>query len=326
LDYTLNQTEIYKTRPETFKIEAYSWLIYLLTGALTGVTAFLIGTVEEFLVEIRWHSSQKVINSGYFFSAYLLYMILGIAFAVTALVLTIYVAPGAQGSGIPEIMAYLNGINYPGFISKRTLFIKSIGVAFAVSAGYKVGKEGPLAHIGANMGVLVTYLPFGFTKFFRNDKNKREIIAAGAGAGVSAAFGSPIGGTLFAYEISRPSNFYTFGLMWKGFLCSSIATFILNLLDSAAAGEGLNLANAGRAKFGKFAGSPFELSHLPLFVLIGCLCGMLGSFFIIANNYINSKRRKYLTTKFSKLVEGICLIIVIGTIVFFIPNATGCLK
>lgn len=67
---------------------------------------------------------------------------------------------------------------------------------------------------------------------FRNEVDKREISCAGAAAGVSAAFGSPIGGSLFVYEISRPSSFWTFDLTWKIFFCSSVSTFVLNFLVS----------------------------------------------------------------------------------------------
>ena len=52
---------------------------------------------------------------------------------------------------------------------------------------------------------------------YRNDGDKREIAAAGCAAGVSAAFGSPIGGSLFVYEIAKPSSFWSFNLTWKIF-------------------------------------------------------------------------------------------------------------
>jgi len=66
--------------------------------------------------------------------------------------LTIYVGPGANGSGVAEIMAMLNGVNYPGCIGYRTLFVKMVGTTLGVCGGLCIGKEGPLAHIGAIIG------------------------------------------------------------------------------------------------------------------------------------------------------------------------------
>jgi H+/Cl- antiporter ClcA len=109
-----------------------------------------------------------------------------------------------------------------------------------------------LAHIGAIVGPLVVYLPFSFMEKYRNEEDKREIAAAGVAAGVSAAFGSPIGGSLFAYEISRPSTFWSFGLTWKIFFASSISTFILNILISAKKGINIMIVNAGLIKFGSY--------------------------------------------------------------------------
>jgi H+/Cl- antiporter ClcA len=77
-----------------------------------------------------------------------------------AALLTVYVGPGAQGSGVPEVMGLLNGVNYKDAISFRTLFVKCFGTLFAVCGGLCIGKEGPLVHIGANVGVICCYLPF----------------------------------------------------------------------------------------------------------------------------------------------------------------------
>jgi H+/Cl- antiporter ClcA len=162
---------------------------------------------------------------------WLTFLMFSILFGGTAALMTVFIGPGAAGGGTAELMGYLNGINYPNFIGLRTLFVKIIGLGLAVSSGLCIGKEGPLAHIGAVLGHCVLYLPFGFLSYFRNDVDKREIAAAGAAAGVAAAFGSPIGGSLFAYEVSRPSTFWSFGLTWKIFFCSSISTFVLNILS-----------------------------------------------------------------------------------------------
>jgi len=57
---------------------------------------------------------------------------------------------------------------------------------------------------------MVPYIPGMGFEHMRNDKVKRELIAAGGSAGVAAAFGAPIGGALFAYEMSKSTNFWTF--------------------------------------------------------------------------------------------------------------------
>lgn len=178
------------------------------------------------------------------------FMVFSLLFGGLAAIMTVFMAPGAASGGTPELMGYLNGINYPQFIGLNTLFVKVFGLGLAVSSGLCIGKEGPLAHIGAILGHCVLYLPFPFLKYFRNDRDKREIAAAGAAAGVAAAFGSPIGGALFAYEISRPSTFWSFDLTWKIFFCSSISTFVLNILSSYKKGDDLRIMNAGLIKFG----------------------------------------------------------------------------
>ena len=192
-----------------------------------------------------------------------------------------------MGSGIAELMGYFNGIHIPNFIGVRTLIVKIVGTSLGVAASLAIGKEGPLAHIGACVGHLVLYLPFDFLKYFRNEHSKREIAAAGAAAGVSAAFGSPIGGSLFVYEISRPSTYWHFGLTWKIFFCSSISTFTLNLLSCINKGEDISITNAGLIKFGEYDENPYKLQDFPFFIILGLFGGLLGSFFIYVNFEIN---------------------------------------
>lgn len=45
-------------------------------------------------------------------------------FSAAAAVLCAYVAPAAAGSGIPEVKAYLNGIDAYAILAPSTLFVK----------------------------------------------------------------------------------------------------------------------------------------------------------------------------------------------------------
>jgi chloride channel 7 len=67
-----------------------------------------------------------------------------------------------MGSGVAEVIGYVNGVNYPDCININTLVTKIVGVVLAVAGGLAVGKEGPLAHIGANLGSAIVNLP-GFS-------------------------------------------------------------------------------------------------------------------------------------------------------------------
>ena len=51
--------------------------------------------------------------------------------AIAASALCAYVAPAAAGSGIPEIKAYLNGVDAPSILAPATLFVKVNNKLFA---------------------------------------------------------------------------------------------------------------------------------------------------------------------------------------------------
>lgn len=148
--------------------------------------------------------------------------------------MTTYWGHAAAGSGVGEVMGYINGVNYPEYISIPSLVTKVVGVTLAVCGRLCIGKEGPLVQIGANIGALMIYLPGLGLEFLRNDEHRRVMISAGASAGVSVAFGSPIGGALFIYELSKPNDYWKFDMIWKVFSACSIAVFTMAFWGNVA--------------------------------------------------------------------------------------------
>lgn len=59
-----------------------------------------------------------------YFEAFAAYTGCNIVLAAAAAALCAYIAPGAAGSGIPEVKAYLNGIDAPSILAQSTLFVK----------------------------------------------------------------------------------------------------------------------------------------------------------------------------------------------------------
>ncbi|KAJ9107393.1 hypothetical protein QFC21_000843 [Naganishia friedmannii] len=126
----------------------------------------------------------------------------------------------AAGSGIPEIKTILSGFVIKGYLGSVVLFVKSLGLAFSVASGMSLGKEGPMVHIACCVGNIVSRQ---FRKYELNESKKREILSAACAAGVSVAFGAPLGGTLFSWEES--SYYFPAKTMWP------VAALTLRLLN-----------------------------------------------------------------------------------------------
>ena len=240
----------------------------------------MMATVEEFLTEIRSDYTQELIQEYSWFASFSFYAGFAIFCTLIAGAMTVYIGPGANGSGVAEIMGLLNGVNYPKVISIRTLIVKIVAVVLAVVGSLCVGKEGPLAHIGTVTTMLIIYMPLEGFKFFQNDHDKRTFIAAGAAAGVSAAFGSPIGGALFAYEISKPTTFWTFRTLWLVFFTSAVSTLTLAFLTNMLKGNVISLSGAAVLKFGNLTQLYSPMNDLPAALIIGSITGVMGALLV----------------------------------------------
>jgi CIC family chloride channel protein len=101
-------------------------------------------------------------------------------------------SPHASGSGIPHVEAVLTGELPPAPAS--LVPVKYTGGVLANGSGPALGREGPSVQMGASLACLVG------APFRRIRPDCRAILAAGAGAGLAAAFNTPIAGAVFVPE------------------------------------------------------------------------------------------------------------------------------
>ncbi|MFO1310702.1 MAG: chloride channel protein [Burkholderiales bacterium] len=122
-------------------------------------------------------------------------------------------APGAQGSGIPQVVAALDDVVAPDersrFVSLRLALAKIVLVSGGLLGGLSIGREGPTVQVGA--GVMLHARRWLSP---HSGIDAHDLIVAGAAAGIAAAFNTPLGGVVFALEqLSRRREFSHTGLV-----------------------------------------------------------------------------------------------------------------
>lgn len=123
-------------------------------------------------------------------------LILMIGGAASATALAVWLVrrlmPCAAGSGIPHVEAVIEGALAPAPL--LLLPVKFVGGLLAIGAGLALGREGPCVQMGA------TLASFLGKSFGRNRADRGSLLAAGAGAGLAAAFNAPLAGAAFVLE------------------------------------------------------------------------------------------------------------------------------
>ena len=145
---------------------------------------------------------------------------------VVSVIMTRRLFPGAQGSGIPQVIAAIH-LSDPAVIvrvlSPRIAAGKVMLTLLGLLSGASIGREGPTVQVGATimhaMGRLLR-LP-------RPDL-ERALVLAGGAAGVSAAFNTPLAGIVFAIEeLSHSFEVRASGTVLTAVIISGVCTLAL---------------------------------------------------------------------------------------------------
>lgn len=108
-------------------------------------------------------------------------------------VMALYGSKAIRGHGIPEAMEQI--LTNQSKIKPSIAFLKPISAAIAIGTGGPFGAEGPIIATGGALGST-------FGQLLKITSNERKIIlAAGATAGMSAIFGTPIAAIFLAIEL-----------------------------------------------------------------------------------------------------------------------------
>src|SRR5579871_4836902 len=153
------------------------------------------------------------------------------AMTVLALFLTQRWFTGTEGSGIPQVIAALRALRAEeeDTLLRRLFGLRVVIGKIAVSligllGGLTIGREGPTVHIGAAiMAEGRRFYPH------RSAPLERRLLLAGAAAGLSAAFNTPLAGIVFAIEeLTRSFEARASGVLITAIIIAGVIALGLN--------------------------------------------------------------------------------------------------
>ena len=169
-------------------IDARLYFISIFVGLLTGLVAVPYHYLLQYFFKIRRDFFQS--EPSWYWYIPLFIFLWGILNFVAWLVKKM---PYITGGGIPQTRGVINGrISYKHpFVEMVSKFV---GGVLALSAGLSLGREGPSVQIGSYIGCM-------FSKWGKVlSGEKKQLLAAGAGAGLAAAFAAPLASSLLVIE------------------------------------------------------------------------------------------------------------------------------
>ncbi|XP_022108381.1 chloride channel protein C-like isoform X2 [Acanthaster planci] len=343
VDYLPSHSHVYENwlKQQPKRLDWDRWVMMGLIGFTTGLVGFLLHQMIGLISTLKWENTQDYLIRSGLPLAWVWATSISLLLVLCGSIMVVILRPSAAGSGLPELIGFLNGTLVRHIFNVKTLAVKFASCICAVSSGLPVGPEGPMIHMGSLIGAGMSQFKSDTLNFdipffqrFRNSEDRRNFISAGAAAGVASAFGAPVGGLLFAME--EVSSFWSMKLSWQVFFCCMVSTFTTDLFNSAFH----NFKYQGQ--FGLFKTKSYIifkvmesldvniLMFIPT-VALGVVGGLLGGLFVFMNlklarlrRAIIAKAKQQWKKKALKILEPCFIIILFATASVLLPAAFNC--
>ncbi len=196
---TISRMEISRAKTLTY---GAVWISAVLVGGLAVAYARMISFFQR--VFFRFFETHAVLAS-----------LAGPALFFIAAWMVRQFAPDAKGSGIPQVLAAIEGSKTEAeseaawkssLISLHTAAVKVVSSCVGILGGASIGREGPTIQIAATCFAWIGHK----VRRFAPEVDFQSFLIAGAAAGVAAAFNTPIAGITFAIEEIADNSFGSF--------------------------------------------------------------------------------------------------------------------
>ncbi|KAL3623965.1 hypothetical protein CASFOL_032781 [Castilleja foliolosa] len=292
LDYEIIENDFFKQdwrtrgKIEIFQYIFMKWILCFLIGLIMCLLGFFNNLAVENIAGTKFVITSNMMLARKFGVAFVVFASSNFCLTLCASLITAFIAPEAAGSGIPEVKAYLNGVDAPAIFSLRTLLVKIVGSILAVSSSLNIGKAGPMVHTGACVAAIMGQggskrfgLNWKWLQVFKNDRDRRDLVTCGSAAGIAAAFRAPVGGVLFAFE--EMASWWRSALLWRAFFTTAVVAIVLRaLVDVCLRGKCGLFGKGGLIMYDvTSANISYHLNDVPPVLLLAVVGGILGSIY-----------------------------------------------
>lgn len=175
--------------------------------------------------------------------------------------------------------------HHGGAVRRRVLWVKPLASIATLGAGGSGGREGPTMQIGAALGSTVG-------RYLRvTPRERRVLMVAGVGAGISAVFRAPLGAALIAIEMLYRDDFES-----EALIPSVLASVIAYSVSISVFGQA--------TLFGHLQPYAFRPGHIPLYIGLAIVVSAVAAVFIAALRLAQRVTRRIAVAAWAKPALG----------------------
>ena len=267
-------------------------ILAVVVGALAGVATYLF----EMLLHLIKGGLVNWFDVDTYHILYLIYPAMGI---ILATLFVKFIVRDNISEGVTRVLYAMSSKG--SRIAGHNCWTSMVGGAVTIGFGGSVGPEAPIVLTGAALGSNVGKL----AKL--NYRNITLLLCCGAGAAVAAIFKAPITGVVFVLEILMLD--ITSASVIPLIVSSVTATTIAIVLRGFDPIISVTLTE----------NDIFQIKHIPLFILLGALCGGISYYFTT----VNAKVGKFVHSIKSQYVRWGVAGVILGVLIFVFPPLYG---
>ena len=257
-----------------------SFAAYLLKSIIHGIRYLL----ETYLVQGE--------NTYWYFIT----PMIGIALAA---LFVKYVVRDDISHGITKILYAIS--QRKSIIKPHNMWSSVVGSAITIGFGGSVGAEAPIVLTGAAIGS-------NMAKLFRLDqKTMMLMIGCGAAGAIGGIFEAPIAGLVFTLEV-----------LMMDLTMASVAPLLISSVTATAMTYLIN--GTDDPLFPLVATEYFAMARIPLYLLLGGVCGLVSLYFTRGMNALETWLRHHVENVWAKMLLGG---VTLGVLIYIFPVLYG---